>query len=402
MDIVRKYVEKFNENDEELYINEIDNSKAAEWLCEEIPIFECPDKELEETYYFRWWTYRKHIKKTEEGYIITEFLPQVPWGGKYNEINAAVGHHIYEGRWLKNSGKYLKDYINFFLDHSDRGHQYSAWLIYAIHQMCRVTGNWDFGINILEKMCRYYEEWENTHLLPNGMFWSYDNFDAMEYMISGTTEDLRCLKGIRPTLNSYMCADSWAIADFARRAGKENVEKKYLEKHKALKSAINKYLWQNGFYRAFHFEDGDEGKSCKELIDGWIDKSPKELIGYIPWMFNIPENGKENVFDYLTDKNCFFTDFGLATAEKGNKRFLYEVDHECLWNGYVWPFATAQTLTAMRNVVMNDTKYKDSFFKLVKQYAKSHKRTREDGKTVNWIDEVRHPQRDEWRGSRCG
>ena len=40
--------------------------------------------------------------------------------------------------------------------------------------------------------------------------------------------------------------------------------------------------------------------------------------------------------------------------------------------------------------------YKDSFFKLCKQYAKSHKRVAENGKIVNWIDEVRHPLRDEW------
>ncbi len=399
MDIIKKYVEKFNSNDEELYINMIDNAHAYEWMCKEIPIFECPDKIIEETYYFRWWTYRKHLKKTEDGYMVTEFLPKVLWSGKHNEINAAVGHHLYEGRWLKNSSEYLKDYINFFLDNPDRGHQYSAWLIYAVHQMCQVNGEWDLGEEFLDKACKYYEEWENGHLMKNGMFWSYDNYDAMEYTISGTTEDLRCIKGIRPTLNSYMCADAWAIADFAKRMGNEELAQKYMNKYETLKKAINENLWQNDFYRAFHFEDGEEGFSCEKIIENWIDKTPKELIGYIPWMFNIPEKNKENVFDYLTDESCFYTDFGLATVEKTDKRFLYEVDHECLWNGYVWPFATAQTLTAMRNMIMNygeEKKYKDSFFKIVKQYAQSHKRLTETGKTVNWIDEVRHPLRDEW------
>src|SRR5690606_41087738 len=51
--------------------------------------------------YFRWWTYRKHLKRTPEGYIITEFLPEVPWSGKYNTINCPAGHHFYEGRWLQ-------------------------------------------------------------------------------------------------------------------------------------------------------------------------------------------------------------------------------------------------------------------------------------------------------------
>jgi len=399
MENLKKYIDKFNENDEESYVNEISNAEAYEWLSREIPLFECPDKDIEETYYFRWWTYRKHLKKTDEGYIITEFLPKVPWSGKHNEINAAVGHHLYEGRWLKNSTKYLKDYVNFFLNNKDRGHQYSAWFIYSIHQMCLVTGDWNLGNDFLDRICEYYEEWENTHLLLNGMFWSYDDRDAMEYTISGTTEDLRCLKGIRPTLNSYMCADAWAISDFANRAVDEEIAKKYFEKYEVLRTMINENLWQNDFYRAFHFEDEDDNNSCEQIIESWMEKTPKELIGYIPWMFNIPVEGREHVFDYLTDENCFFSEFGLTTADKSSNRFLYVVNHECLWNGYVWPFATAQTLTAMRNMIMNYTggeKYKDDFFKLVRQYALGHRRIREDGDIVNWIDEVKHPYRDEW------
>ena len=398
MELLKKYIDKFNKNDEETYVNEISDADAYEWLCKEIPLFECPDKDIEETYYFRWWTYRKHLKKTDKGYIITEFLPKVPWSGEYNEINAAFGHHMYEGRWLNNSFKYLKDYINFFLNNTDRSHQYSVWFAYSIHQLCSVTGVWDLGDDFLNKICKYYEEWENTHLLSNGMFWSYDDRDAMEYTISGTTEDLRCLKGIRPTLNSYMCADAWAISDFANRKGEYEIAEKYKDKYENLRAKINENLWQNDFYRAFHFENGEENKSCKNIIKDWIDKTPKELIGYIPWMFNIPESGREKAFDYLTDDKCFFSEFGLTTADKSDKRYLYKVNHECLWNGYIWPFATSQVLTAMRNMIMNydGEGYKNAFFKLVRQYAKSHKRIREDGVIINWIDEVRHPLRDEW------
>ena len=174
MDRLKQYVTRFNQNDEEVYKNKIDNAHAYEWLAEEIPLLECPDRTIEEIYYFRWWTYRKHLKETEDGYIITEFLPKVGWGGVHNEINAAVGHHLYEGRWLKNGSKYLKDYVNFFLTHPDRGHQYSAWMIYAIYQMCCVTGDWDLGADFLAKACEYYEMWEKDRLLPNGMFWSWD------------------------------------------------------------------------------------------------------------------------------------------------------------------------------------------------------------------------------------
>lgn len=47
------YVSEFNENDEEIYKNDIDNNHAYEWLSEEIPVLECPDKVIEKTYYFR-------------------------------------------------------------------------------------------------------------------------------------------------------------------------------------------------------------------------------------------------------------------------------------------------------------------------------------------------------------
>lgn len=399
MEHLREYVEKFNRGDEEFCKNKIDNAHAYEWLAEEIPLLECPDKTIEETYYFRWWTYRKHVRETEDGIVITEFLPKVPWSGKHNEINAAVGHHLYEGRWLKNSGKYLKSYVHFFLDHPDRGHQYSAWMLYAIYQMCCVTGDWDLGEEFLSKACEYYAEWERTHLLENGMFWSIDDRDAMEDTISGTTEDLRALKGIRPTLNCYMCIDAWAIAQFALREGKTELAQEYLAKYERLKTAVNEILWQDGFYRAFHFEDADMGMTPEQMVENWRDKTPMELIGYIPWMFCLPEAGRENVFDALLDPTCFYTPYGLTTADQKDPRFLYEVEHECLWNGYVWPFAIAQTLTALRNVVQKypgGEKYGPMLFTLTKQYAEMHRRITPEGEILPWIDEVKSPLREEW------
>ena len=104
-------------------------------------------------------------------------------------------------------------------------------------------------------------------------------------------------------------------------------------RHNILQSRFYIKKWaKSGFFRAFHFEDEDEGNTCDEIINNWLDKSPRELIGYIPWMFNIPDNGRECVFEYLIDDKLFFTEFGLTTVEKTNKRFLFDVDHECLWN----------------------------------------------------------------------
>jgi hypothetical protein len=80
-------IDIFNVEDWELYPAAILNTKAWPFLRDNIPLFDCPDKSLDEIYYFRWWIYRKHIKQTPDGFIITEFLPDVRWAGKDDSIN---------------------------------------------------------------------------------------------------------------------------------------------------------------------------------------------------------------------------------------------------------------------------------------------------------------------------
>jgi len=396
MNMIKQYVDEFNKFDNERYFNGIKNEDACAWMQQEIPVFSCPDKEIEKTYYFRWWTYRKHVKNTEEGYMISEFLPDVPWAGRHNVINAPFGHHLAEGRWLKNTKTYLKDYINLMLTDAEdvKSHQYSAWMIYAILEYCKVVGMPEDAEELLNKLCHYHEIWEREHGLSNGMFWSLDLPDAMEFSISGTTEDLRPIKGIRPTLNAYMCADRYAIAAFAEMVGNVELAEAYREKADALRDLINEKLWADGFYRAFHYEGEDSDSAF--LTDGAT--IAREQIGYIPWMFCIPPHGRENAFDLLLDDKVFYAPQGLTSADQSHPRFLYDVEWECRWNGFVWPYATSQTLVALRNVIRHyegGERYKDMFFTLLKQYAMSHT-IEKDGKILPWIDEMKHPYRNEW------
>ena len=67
------------------------------------PKFTSSDSELDQTYQYRCELYQKHIKETPAGYVITEFLPDVPWAGIYNTINCAASHHFREGRWLQDT-----------------------------------------------------------------------------------------------------------------------------------------------------------------------------------------------------------------------------------------------------------------------------------------------------------
>lgn len=100
------YISQFNADDEELYQQYISNANSWNFLANNIPFFDCPDKEFERVYYFRWWVYRKHIRKIDAvtvsdagervklDYVITEFLPNVSWSGSFNTISAAAAHHI--------------------------------------------------------------------------------------------------------------------------------------------------------------------------------------------------------------------------------------------------------------------------------------------------------------------
>ena len=207
---LKAYVEQFNADDEELYAN-IPNEDAFAFLEENIPLFECPDQDFERTYYFRWWTYRKHVKRTDDGYVITEFLPDVPWSRKHNVISCPADHHYYEGRWL-HKPQYLDDYSYFYLRKGGDPRHYSFWIAYAFYARHKVTPDSALLIDLLPDLLENYEAWETGWVndrqkvdrRDNGLFWQFDGADGGELSIGG--------HGFRPTLNSFMYGDAKAIA----------------------------------------------------------------------------------------------------------------------------------------------------------------------------------------------
>lgn len=125
----RHYIEDFNQNDHELYLGIFPNAAAWDFLKDNI----------QTTYYFRWWTYRKHLKQTPGGFVVDEFLPNVGWAGKYNSISCAAGHHLYEGRWLRNP-KYLDDYSRFWFRGGGEPRRYSFWAADSIGSFITDSG----------------------------------------------------------------------------------------------------------------------------------------------------------------------------------------------------------------------------------------------------------------------
>lgn len=398
-ELLKSYIEKFNKNDFENYTPQISNEDAYDFLVDKIPFFHCPDKTIEETYYFRFWMLRKHLEKGQnQKYVFTEFLEKVPWGGKNNTIVAAIGHHIAEARWLSDGKTYIEDYVLHFLENQNkRVFQYSSWLITALYEYCRFRNDFSFMLNHFDLLEWYFSTLEETYNTEQGLYWSTDLFDAMEYSISGTSEEGLRQPGIRPTLNSYMYSAALILSKIASMLGVTEKADSYFQKAEKIRTLIENNLWDGEFYKAVHANNIKNIQSCKDTIPS---QNARELIGYIPFIFDLGDKEKAlKVFPLLTDNSAFFAPMGLTTADKSNPRYLYQANHECLWNGYIWPFATSQTLDACINAMNkygNDIMSDEDFTMLLSQYAKMHYMIRDNGTRVNWIDEMMNPETPVW------
>lgn len=377
------YITQFNKDDEELQQNIYPNAVAWDFLKENIPLLDCPDDEIQRAYYFRWWTYRKHIKKTPEGFIVDEFLPPVSWAGKYNAISCPAGHHFYEGRWLRDP-RFLDDYARFWFRGGGDVRAYSFWAADAMWARALVTGDTQVALDLLPDLIRNYEEWEKARRDANGLFWQVDDRDGMEVSIGGS--------GYRATINSYMYGDAVAIVRIATLAGRKDIAKDFVAKAKQIKDLVQKKLWDKDaqFFKVLPRGEGTQ------LVD------VRELHGYTPWYFNLPDKDKgyEVAWKQLMDPKGFFAPFGPTTAEQRHPKFqVAYTDHECQWNGPSWPFATAITLTGMANLLNGPPQQavgaKD-YFELLKIYTKSHQLKRDDGRVVPWIDENLNPTTGDW------
>ncbi len=387
------YVTVFNEEDTETYPQAIPNSGAYEYLAEQIPLLECPDPVIEKTYYYRFWTLRKHWKETPCGHILTEFHPPVGWAGPYNSINAAAGHHIREARWLRDP-QWLREYILFWLNRNGNALSYSMWYASAAEDFFRLHPDAALDAECIDKLISLYEERTALNLHPCGLYWSNDDRDAMECSISGS--------GIRPTMNSYMIGDAEAISRMAARAGRWDVARTFADRAKDLREKMDRLLWDGDFYKVIPCEPKQEFPAeTRPAVPP--ENDVREEIGYIPWMFGIPGADKSVAFRHLTDERGFAAPYGITTAERRHVRFLFPNSHECLWNGPVWPYATSQTLTALARHLHEHGEAavtRSDYFYLLRQYAASHRLVRPDGTSVMWIDEDMDPFTGEWEARR--
>jgi hypothetical protein len=245
-------------------------------------------------------------------------------------------------------------------------------------------------------MVANYHAWEATHQDANGLFWSIDTRDGMEVSISGD--------GYRPTLNSYMYGDARAIQQFADLNGDRSTSSEFANKAAEQKRRVEASLWnpRDRFYEVLSpAADSPIRKLPKFKDHGSSMKlaNVRELIGYIPWYFDIPATQHVDAWEQIKDPRGFAGPFGPATAERRSPRFRYTNSDQCQWNGPMWGFATTQTLVAMANM-MNGQQQKvvtrQDYLQLFSAYVRSHHLRLSDGTVIPWLDEAHDPDTDQW------
>src|SRR5258708_25405104 len=108
-----------------------------------------------------------------------------------------------------------------------------------------------------------------------------------------------------------MGADAGAIAKMAAAAGDHETEREFVKRADALKLNVQRKLWddkRNFFFPMAKQDEERDGAMVKALSlthqTGKYAGSPhgRELVGYVPWQFNLPDPGYESAWKYLMKK----------------------------------------------------------------------------------------------------
>ena len=294
----------------------------------------------------------------------------------------------------------MKDYIHYWLNEADNVRKYSFWVANATLAFGKVHKDTAFLKKQFPALIDNYNAWEKERRDgPDRLFWQNDNMDGMELSSGGRIinngEEKFSSLAARPTINSYMYGDARAIEELATYFDDSNFTRTFDAKAEQIKHLVENRLWNDSlnFFTILPREYSDEDKP--------IDI--RELIGYTPWYFNLPEDDPKYVkaWEKVLDTTAFAAPYGLTTAERSHPYFQIKYEgHECQWNGPSWPFATTQTLKSFSNFLnnynTNGNLSKNEYYYLLKQYAAAHKITWENGETQMWIDENINPFTGDW------
>jgi glycogen debranching enzyme len=229
-----------------------------------------------------------------------------------------------ETRWLRDT-TYLHQILRTWY-YGNNGqamtkmNKFSSWNPWAVMNAWKVLGDTAFIVALKPRLEEEYARWKSTNRLANGLYWQGDVQDGMEESISGG----RKKQYARPTINSYMCGNAYALAHLNALTGESDKTLRYLAEADSLRSLILDKLW-NKEHRFFETMRGDSSAQVREAI------------GYIPWYFNLPP--KDSQYDVawqqVTDEMGFSAPYGLTTAERRHPQFRSHGTGTCEWDGAI-------------------------------------------------------------------
>lgn len=359
----------------------------ADWYRSRIPLFESSDPAIDEVYYYRWQIVRAHQRDLgADGYITTEFLDDVSWQREpYASLNDATGFQLGETRWLRDR-RPAADYIDFMYGGGNDRH-FSDYMADAVWSRYLVDGDRDEALRHLPAMRLLYGQWDDRLDLAKGLYWIQPLLDATEYTISsidasGGKDGFTGGDAFRPSINAYMFANARAISRLSALAGDSTTAQRYAERADVIRTHVERDLWSPALE---HFID--RYKVTNEHVRYWEPIRGRELVGYVPWAFDLPADNLRfaAAWRHLLDPTRFAGPAGMRTVEPSYQYYMrqyrYEgVARECQWNGPVWPFQTTQALAGMINLLdhyRQDVVTRSDFLRLLRQYAALH---RQDGR----------------------
>jgi hypothetical protein len=384
------------------------DNRDTEWFAARIPAFESPDSAIDATYYYRWELTTKHLTygAPETGYTFTEFIDRPFWSGAYGAISCPLGHQLEEVRWLNDRG-ILEDFARYWFETPGaEPRSYSNWYGAAVWETYLVLADTGFLRRVLPHMKRQYAGWVAERWDPGHRMFRWDGLhDGMERNInSRQTDDIDAgAEGYRPTLNSYLFADVQAIARASMLFGDTTTAREYSVRAESLRQRVQEELWDERRIFFLHQFAHDEKEGVRRLTRTYDsgkyagDSHGRELIGYVPWQFNLPEPGKgyERAWRFVMDTAYFLAPYGPTTTERHDPQF-HVSPRCCWWSGNSWPYATTQTLIAMANLL---NRYRQSevsagdWMRLFNAYTRTH---RKDGRP--YVAEAADPDKGSWDG----
>ena len=178
-------------------------------------------------------------------WVITEFLQRVFWSGPHNTIVCPAGHHIMEGRWLRDP-VVVDDYARFWFRGDGFRKQYTWWAAHALHQrslLLHDSAARGVQAELFGDLEEHYASWLRTHYSERGrcMFTSCH---------ADGEENSAGLDGCRPTINSVMYGEATALGAIAAALGNVSRAAYYAEQAAAWRRVLTEQLWdpELGFF----------------------------------------------------------------------------------------------------------------------------------------------------------